>query len=187
MMNRMEIGKDGKTAYERIKGKKATVLGVEFGEKLLYKVKDGAKMAKARGRWEYAIFVGVRRRSGEVWLAADGKVFNARSLRRIPKEDGGERTASSGLPECRGTDIRIRQKQMGTYRRQWKQKPDQLEDIKARASFTLGKRCLGSFTSKKKIVKSTDIPEDVEDAATGLKDSLGNHTREHAEEGSGIS
>jgi hypothetical protein len=84
LINRLEIGKDGKTAYERTKGKKATVLGLEFGEKVLYKVKKEAKMAKARSRWEHAIFVGVRRRSGEVWLSADGKVFRARSVRRIP-------------------------------------------------------------------------------------------------------
>ena len=30
---RLEVGKDGKTAYERAKGKKATVVGIEFGEK----------------------------------------------------------------------------------------------------------------------------------------------------------
>jgi hypothetical protein len=58
-------------------------LGIEFGEKLLYAMKKDAKMAKARERWEYGIFVGVKRRSGEVWLAADGKIFSARSVRRI--------------------------------------------------------------------------------------------------------
>ena len=47
------------------------MLGIEFGEKLLYKVKKDAKMPKAREIWEYGIFVGVKRRSGEVWLAAD--------------------------------------------------------------------------------------------------------------------
>ena len=39
LLNRREQGKDGKTSYERCKGKKAIVLGVEFGEKLLYKVR----------------------------------------------------------------------------------------------------------------------------------------------------
>ena len=84
LINRLDVGKDGKTSYERTKGKKATLLGIEFGEKLLYKVKKDAKLAKARERWEYAIFVGIKRRSGEVWLAADGKIFSARSVRRIP-------------------------------------------------------------------------------------------------------
>ena len=35
LMNRLEVGKDGKTACERTKGKAATVLGIEFGEKLV--------------------------------------------------------------------------------------------------------------------------------------------------------
>ena len=39
LLNRLLVGKDGKTAYERNKGKKATVLGLEFGEKVLFKGK----------------------------------------------------------------------------------------------------------------------------------------------------
>ena len=34
LMNRLCIGSDGKVAYERVKGKKPTVLGVEFAEKV---------------------------------------------------------------------------------------------------------------------------------------------------------
>ena len=87
LMNRKEVGKDGKTAYERCKGKKATVLGIEFGEKLLYKVKAQTKQEKINSRWEYGIFIGVRRRSGELWIAIKDKVFAVRSVRRIPIED----------------------------------------------------------------------------------------------------
>ena len=32
LLNRFEIGKDGKTAYERHKGKKARALSLKFGE-----------------------------------------------------------------------------------------------------------------------------------------------------------
>ena len=31
LMNRREVGKDGKVAYDRVKGKKPTVLGVDSG------------------------------------------------------------------------------------------------------------------------------------------------------------
>ena len=86
LMNRLEVGKDGKVAYGRAKGKKPTVLGVEFGEKLLCKVKATAKLEKMNSRWEFGIFVGVRRRSGEVWIAVKGKILSARSVRRIPVE-----------------------------------------------------------------------------------------------------
>ena len=44
MMNRLEVGKDGKTPYERVKGKAATLLGVEFGEKF-------SDYVGARTRW----------------------------------------------------------------------------------------------------------------------------------------
>ena len=86
LMNRLEVGKDGKTAYERTKGKKPTVLGIEFGEKVLYKIKPSQKMEKINARWDYGIFVGVRRRSGELWIAAQDQIFSVRSVRRIAVE-----------------------------------------------------------------------------------------------------
>ena len=63
------------------------MLGIEFGEKLLYKVKPKDKMEKINARWEYGVFVGVRRKSGEVWISIKDKVFAVRSVRRIPKEE----------------------------------------------------------------------------------------------------
>ena len=50
MLNRFSVGKDGKVPYERIKGKKPTVLGVEFGEKVLFKKKKIAKLEKLNPR-----------------------------------------------------------------------------------------------------------------------------------------
>ena len=32
LINRLTLGQDGKVAYERTKGKKPSVLGIEFGE-----------------------------------------------------------------------------------------------------------------------------------------------------------
>ena len=64
VLNRLEVGKDGKTAYERTRGKKATVVGLEFGEKVLWRKNKANKMAKLRSRWAYGIFVGVKTKSG---------------------------------------------------------------------------------------------------------------------------
>ena len=36
LLNRCEVGKDGRTASERSKGKKAKLCGIEFGEKVLF-------------------------------------------------------------------------------------------------------------------------------------------------------
>ena len=41
LLNRLHVGTDGKVPYERVKGKKPTVLGIEFGEKVLYKNQAG--------------------------------------------------------------------------------------------------------------------------------------------------
>ncbi len=50
-------------------------------------MKKKSKMAKIEPRWEYGIFVGVRKRSTEVWVAVKGKVFGVRAVRRLPVEE----------------------------------------------------------------------------------------------------
>ena len=86
LLNRLEVGKDGRTPYERCRGKKAQVLGVQFGEKVLYKVKAEAKLTKIRRRWEFGIFVGIRPMSSQVWIATREKIVAVRSIRRLPLE-----------------------------------------------------------------------------------------------------
>ena len=39
LLNRFEVGHDGKTAYERLKGRKSKVLGIEFGEAVHWRMK----------------------------------------------------------------------------------------------------------------------------------------------------
>ena len=86
LMNRLHVGKDGKVAYERIKGKKTTVLGIEFAEKVLFKMKKGTKLEKINSRWDYGIFVGVRKISNELMVATAEGIKFVRSVRRIPFE-----------------------------------------------------------------------------------------------------
>jgi hypothetical protein len=87
LWNRLAVGSDGKVPYERIKGKKPTVLGLEFGEKLLYKIKLKSRLEKINQRWDYGIFVGVRRRSNEVVVCTKEGLITVRSVRRIPVEE----------------------------------------------------------------------------------------------------
>ena len=84
LLNRLDVGKDGKTSYARCKGKAGRVLGVEFAETVLYKVKSEATMNKIRTRWDFGIFVGVRPASNEVWIATADKTFAVRCIRRLP-------------------------------------------------------------------------------------------------------
>ncbi len=56
LINRLEVGKYGKTGYERVKGKGA-VIGLEFGETVLWKKRKASKEAKLRSRWAHWILV----------------------------------------------------------------------------------------------------------------------------------
>jgi hypothetical protein len=86
MMNRMEVGSDGKAPYERIKGKRCEVPGLGFGERVLYKHHCGKRMEKLNPRWGFGMFVGFRARSNEL-IVIDGevpKVVFVRTVRRVP-------------------------------------------------------------------------------------------------------
>ena len=89
LLNRMEVSADGKTAYERNKGKKAQVLGLEFGERVLWKHgRLGAKMEKINARWGYGMFIGVKIKSGELIILdfETEKIEYVRTVRRVPEE-----------------------------------------------------------------------------------------------------
>ena len=93
LMNRMSMGQDGKVAYERIKGKKPTILGLEFGEKVLYKTrptKDANVVLDAR--WVPGVFL------GKTWgstinrvMISPRKVIEVRGLQRVPQTERWDR------------------------------------------------------------------------------------------------
>ena len=62
-------------------------MGIEFGEKLLYKVKLGNNLEKINSRWEHGIFVGIRKRSNELGVCNQQGVHFTRSVKRIPLEE----------------------------------------------------------------------------------------------------
>ena len=88
LLNRLEVGRGGKIAYERVRGKAGTVVGLEFGENVFWRKKRGDKQAKLRSRWSYGVFVGERKRSGELLVVTQGgDVRKVRAVKRLPKED----------------------------------------------------------------------------------------------------
>ena len=86
LRNRLRKGEDGKVAYERIKGKKPTVLGLEFGEKVWFKRRRGPKLEKLKSRWTEGIFVGVRRASNQAMIATELAICMIRDVKRMPIE-----------------------------------------------------------------------------------------------------
>ena len=71
LLNRCEVGKDGKTAYERSKGKRAKISGIEFGETVLWKRRPvGNALGKLAILWEDGVFLGVKGTTGELIIGA---------------------------------------------------------------------------------------------------------------------
>ena len=75
LLNRFEVGKDGTTAYERCKGKKAKHMGVEFGEGILWRrTPVGGALGKLGTLWEDGVFLGVECNTGEFIVGDKGRV-----------------------------------------------------------------------------------------------------------------
>jgi hypothetical protein len=88
LLNRFEVGRDGKTAYERSKGKTAKSLGLEIGEAVLWRRKPvGGAMAKLTCLWSDGVFLGIRGVSGEIIIGDKSGVWKTRSIQRKPIEE----------------------------------------------------------------------------------------------------
>jgi hypothetical protein len=87
LMNRMEVGHDGKTAYERCKGKSAKVNGIEFGEGILWKKKpQGGGLGKLQSMWNDGIFLGIKGTTGEFIIGHGLGIKRTRTIQRKPFE-----------------------------------------------------------------------------------------------------
>jgi hypothetical protein len=88
LLNRFEVSSDGKTSYERCKGKYAKTLGLEFGETLMWRRKPaGGALGKLTSLWGTGMFLGIRGKSGEIIVGDASGVWKTRTVRRVPIED----------------------------------------------------------------------------------------------------
>ena len=88
LLNRGEVGHDGKTAYERCKAKRGKMPGLELGEKVLWRRKPvGNQLAKLTSLWEDGIFLGVKGSSGEFIIGNKLGVWKTRTMMRRPEEE----------------------------------------------------------------------------------------------------
>ena len=88
LLNRGDVGHDGKTAYERCKAKRGKMPGLEFGEKVLWRRKPvGNQLAKLTILWEDGIYLGIKGASGEFIIGDKKGVWKTRTVRRRPEED----------------------------------------------------------------------------------------------------
>ena len=68
LMSRCVVGEDGKTAYERLKGRRCNMEVVPFGEKVFYKPLSSHRIPNAAARFEFGAFIGMIDISNEVVL-----------------------------------------------------------------------------------------------------------------------
>ena len=95
LINKFAVGADGKTAYERVKGKRYRGEGVEFGRKVMYKVPCKPEGGLMNERWIEGVWLGKRYLSDEHLVAIeDGSVCVTSSVRLLPTSDSS--TASKG-------------------------------------------------------------------------------------------
>ena len=85
-MNRYQVGSDGRTAHERLRGRKFRRDVAEIGESVMYIRAESVGKDKYNSRWEEGVFIGVREESGELIIGTEKGVIKARAFRRKASE-----------------------------------------------------------------------------------------------------
>ena len=81
ILNIFRRGMDGRTAYQRVKGRQVQKDTVEFGECVWYLKPRSVGKNKADVRWEDGVWLGVRDKSGEMCIGTDKGVIKVCSVR----------------------------------------------------------------------------------------------------------
>ncbi len=89
LLSRFAVGQDGKTAYQRIKGRTCSRPMAEFGECVWYKKlqTQDDRHADMEPRWEEGIWVGINPRTNEVLIGTPSGVIRAKAIRRRTKDE----------------------------------------------------------------------------------------------------
>ena len=99
--SRYLVGKDGRTAYERRKGRRFKKTLPEMGECVKYLKPESVGENKADSRWEDGVFAGIRIESGELFIMTPEGTIKVRSFARKPEDERWNieaLSAASGLP-----------------------------------------------------------------------------------------
>ena len=92
LINRYEVGRDGRTPHERLRGKASRLVGLEFGEKVNFRrAPVGSRMAKLDSLWSDGVFLGYRAVSGEIVVGTKDGVYKTRTVKRKPYEHRWEK------------------------------------------------------------------------------------------------
>ena len=97
-----QVGTDGRTAHQRVRGRTCKVPIAKFGERVLYKEMKDGKVANAKidSTWNSGIWLGLRGRTGEHIVGTPEGVIKAFTVRRRSED---ERWSGKEVNELRGT------------------------------------------------------------------------------------
>ena len=87
VINKFRVGQDGKTSYERAKGKAFKREVVEFGERVFCRRGKVEKIPKIEVRWEEGIYLGMCWRTGGMFIGVGEEVILVHAIRRTPYEE----------------------------------------------------------------------------------------------------
>ena len=98
VINKCRVGRDGKTAFERLKGKPHTGEFLEFGCRIMHRVSETPQGGLMTPRWIDGVWLGKRFTTNEHIVAStDGRVFRARDVRAKPPADSWNFDALSAI------------------------------------------------------------------------------------------
>ena len=88
LANKCMMGKDGRTGYERLKGKGSRGEILEFGSMVMLRLAGKVQGGLMQERWVEGIWLGVRFHTGEHIVArlSDGQVVRTRAVRELPRK-----------------------------------------------------------------------------------------------------
>jgi hypothetical protein len=93
LITRFQVGVDGRTAYERLKGKPFRKALVPIGESVHYqplgraKANRMEKLNKLDNKWRDGIYLGIKDNTNEVFVGTNNGVFKVQSVRRKPEQE----------------------------------------------------------------------------------------------------
>ena len=87
LLNICRVGEDGRTAYERRRGKKFRREVPEFGESIWYLKPGSAGKDKLDKRWGDGVYLGIIEDSSELYIGTKDGVIKVRTFARRGEED----------------------------------------------------------------------------------------------------
>ena len=83
ILSRCQKGRDGRTPFERLRGKKPTQEFVPFGEKVLARPRSSEPLNRMNPGYKFGVWLEVKNNSAECFVGTAGGVLRAHEVRRI--------------------------------------------------------------------------------------------------------